>query len=108
MVFWQIGLFHYLVILLKLNYSFILTFAQTQLNFVPLIKKKHSYSTHTTYGFVSLNREFVGFRFLRIICEHFKSSENIGKALLLHIDILLQRKEELLAKEKIEEIIVGQ
>ncbi|XP_036160069.1 testis-expressed protein 11 [Myotis myotis] len=52
-------------------------------------------------------REFVGFHFLKIICEHFKSSENIGKALLLHIDILLQRKEELLAKEKIEEIIVG-
>ncbi|CAK6450457.1 unnamed protein product [Pipistrellus nathusii] len=53
-------------------------------------------------------REFVGFHFLKIICEHFKSSENIGKALLLHIDILLQKKEDLLAKEKIEEIIVGQ
>ncbi|XP_021568546.1 testis-expressed protein 11 [Carlito syrichta] len=52
-------------------------------------------------------REYVGFYFLKIICEHFKSSENIGKALLLHIDMLLQRKEELLAKEKIEEIILG-
>ncbi|XP_058392097.1 testis-expressed protein 11 [Diceros bicornis minor] len=53
------------------------------------------------------DRESVGFYFLKIICEHFKSSENIGKALLLHIDMLLQRKEELLAKEKIEEIIIG-
>nr|XP_025838679.1 testis-expressed protein 11 [Vulpes vulpes] len=53
-------------------------------------------------------RESVGFYFMKIICEHFKSSENIGKALLLYIDMLLQRKEELLAKEKIEEIIIGQ
>ncbi|XP_057393628.1 testis-expressed protein 11 [Balaenoptera acutorostrata] len=52
-------------------------------------------------------RESVGFYFLKIICEHFKSSENIGKALLLHVDMLLQRKEELLAMEKIEEIIIG-
>uniref|UniRef100_A0A8D0YUP2 Protein ZIP4 homolog n=1 Tax=Sus scrofa TaxID=9823 RepID=A0A8D0YUP2_PIG len=52
-------------------------------------------------------RESVGFNFLKIICEHFKSSENIGKAWLLHIDMLLQRKEELLAKGKIEEIIIG-
>ncbi|XP_027464258.1 testis-expressed protein 11 isoform X1 [Zalophus californianus] len=52
-------------------------------------------------------REAVGFYFMKIICEHFKSSENIGKALLLHIEMLLQRKEELLAKEKIEEIILG-
>ncbi|XP_032249758.1 testis-expressed protein 11 [Phoca vitulina] len=52
-------------------------------------------------------REAVGFYFMKIICEHFKSSEDIGKALLLQIDMLLQRKEELLAKEKIEEIILG-
>ncbi|GAB5584674.1 testis-expressed protein 11 isoform X3 [Prionailurus iriomotensis] len=52
-------------------------------------------------------REFVGFDLMKIICERFKSSEDIGKALLLHIDMLLQRKEELLAKEKIEEIIIG-
>ncbi|KAM9180504.1 testis-expressed protein 11 [Dugong dugon] len=52
-------------------------------------------------------RESVGFYFLKIICGHFKSSENIGRALLLHIDMLLKRDEELLAKEKIEEIIIG-
>lgn len=45
---------------------------------------------------------------MEVICEHFKSSENIGKALLFQADILLQRKEELLAKEKIEEIMIGQ
>uniref|UniRef100_A0A2I3N958 Protein ZIP4 homolog n=1 Tax=Papio anubis TaxID=9555 RepID=A0A2I3N958_PAPAN len=52
-------------------------------------------------------RESVGFHFLTIIHEHFKSSENTGKVLLLYIDMLLQRKEELLAKEKIEEIILA-
>ncbi|KAB0372311.1 hypothetical protein FD755_016103 [Muntiacus reevesi] len=51
--------------------------------------------------------ESVGFYFLKIICEHFKSSEDTSKAQLLHIDMLLQRKEELFAKEKIEEIIIG-
>ncbi|XP_017735607.1 PREDICTED: testis-expressed sequence 11 protein-like, partial [Rhinopithecus bieti] len=51
-------------------------------------------------------RESVGFHFLTIIHERFKSSENAGKVLLLYIDMLLQRKEELLAKEKIEEIIL--
>jgi hypothetical protein len=43
-----------------------------------------------------------------MISEHFKSSEHIGKALLFYIDMLLQCKEELLAKEKIEEILTGQ
>ncbi|XP_058906371.1 testis-expressed protein 11 [Kogia breviceps] len=56
---------------------------------------------------IGRERESVGFYFLKIICEHFKSSENVGKALLLHVDMLLQRKEELLAREKIEEIIIG-
>ena len=43
-----------------------------------------------------------------IICEHFQSSEDTSKAQLLHIDMLLQRKEDLFAKEKVEEIIIGQ
>ncbi|XP_053512629.1 testis-expressed protein 11 [Artibeus jamaicensis] len=52
-------------------------------------------------------REFVGFHFLKIICDHFGSSENVGKALLFQIEILLRRKEDELAKEKVEEIIIG-
>ncbi|XP_012887068.1 PREDICTED: testis-expressed sequence 11 protein [Dipodomys ordii] len=52
-------------------------------------------------------RESVGFVFLKKICDHFKSSEHVGKAKLFHIDMLLQRKEDLLAREKIEEIIQG-
>ncbi|XP_019503517.1 PREDICTED: testis-expressed sequence 11 protein [Hipposideros armiger] len=52
-------------------------------------------------------RDSFGFYVLKLICEHFKSSENIGIALLFHVDILIQKKEELLAKEKIEEIIIG-
>ncbi|XP_077003175.1 testis-expressed protein 11 isoform X2 [Tamandua tetradactyla] len=62
---------------------------------------------HIAKLLMDYERESVGFYFLKIICEHFKSSENIGKALLLHSDMLLQRKEELLAKEIIEDIIVG-
>ncbi|XP_017205157.3 testis-expressed protein 11 [Oryctolagus cuniculus] len=54
------------------------------------------------------DRDSVGFRFLEVICEQFNSSENFGKAQLFYIDILLQRKEEQRAKEKIEEIIIGQ
>nr|KAF6493113.1 testis expressed 11 [Molossus molossus] len=53
-------------------------------------------------------RELVGFHFLKIISDHFKSPENMGRALVVHIDILLQRKEELFAQEKIEEVIRGQ
>ncbi|XP_060039274.1 testis-expressed protein 11 [Erinaceus europaeus] len=50
-------------------------------------------------------RDSVGIYFLNNICEHFKSSEHIGKALLLQVDILMKMKEELIAQEKIEEII---
>ncbi|XP_055421735.1 testis-expressed protein 11 [Bubalus kerabau] len=53
------------------------------------------------------DRASVGFYFLKIICEHFQSSEDTSKAQLLHIDMLLQRKEDLFAKEKVEEIIIG-
>nr|XP_012330464.1 testis-expressed protein 11 [Aotus nancymaae] len=52
-------------------------------------------------------RESVGFHFLDVIRQRCSSSENIGKADLFYIDMLLQRKEELLAKEKIEEIILA-
>ncbi|XP_068819299.1 testis-expressed protein 11 [Capricornis sumatraensis] len=56
---------------------------------------------------VDHERGSIGFYFLKIICEHFQSSEDTSKAQLLHIDMLLQRKEEMFAKEKVEEIIIG-
>uniref|UniRef100_A0A8C5L1T0 Protein ZIP4 homolog n=1 Tax=Jaculus jaculus TaxID=51337 RepID=A0A8C5L1T0_JACJA len=52
-------------------------------------------------------RDSVGFCFLRIISDHFKLSEDTGKALLFQIYMLLQRKQEQLAKEKIEEVLRG-
>ncbi|XP_035144365.3 testis-expressed protein 11 [Callithrix jacchus] len=52
-------------------------------------------------------RVSVGFHFLDVIRERCNSSENIGKAHVFYVDMLLQRKEELLAKEKIEEIILA-
>ncbi|XP_053931637.1 testis-expressed protein 11 isoform X2 [Cuculus canorus] len=52
-------------------------------------------------------RESVGFDFLKSVPERFQSSPDLGKITLLHIEFLLQNKRELLAKQKIEEIIIG-
>ncbi|NWY48802.1 TEX11 protein, partial [Sylvia atricapilla] len=52
-------------------------------------------------------RESVGFDFLKSLPERFESSPDLGKITLLHIEFLLQNKRELLAKEKIEEVIIG-
>ncbi|NWW89784.1 TEX11 protein, partial [Rhynochetos jubatus] len=52
-------------------------------------------------------RESVGFDFLKCLPERFESSPDLGKITLLHIEFLLQNKRELLAKQKVEEIIIG-
>ncbi|XP_073214720.1 testis-expressed protein 11 isoform X2 [Lepidochelys kempii] len=52
-------------------------------------------------------REFVGFDFLKSISGRFASSPDLGKIILLHIEFLLQRMKEPLAKQKIEDIITG-
>ncbi|XP_010186562.1 PREDICTED: testis-expressed sequence 11 protein, partial [Mesitornis unicolor] len=52
-------------------------------------------------------RESVGFDFLKSIPERFESSPDLGKITLLHIEFLLQNERELLAKQKVEEIIIG-
>ncbi|NWX44762.1 TEX11 protein, partial [Steatornis caripensis] len=52
-------------------------------------------------------RESVGFDFLKSVTEQFESSPDLGKITLLHIEFLLQNKRELLAKQKVEEIIIG-
>ncbi|XP_069468535.1 testis-expressed protein 11 [Ambystoma mexicanum] len=52
-------------------------------------------------------RECVGFEFLKSVCERFESSPDLSRAQLLHIELLLQRGKELLAKQKIEDIITG-
>lgn len=54
-----------------------------------------------------MNRESVGFDFLKSVPERFESSPDLGKITLLHIEFLLQNKRELLAKQKIEEVIIG-
>lgn len=54
-----------------------------------------------------MNRESLGFDFLKSVPERFESSPDLGKITLLHIEFLLQNKRELLAKQKIEEVIVG-
>ncbi|XP_066861380.1 testis-expressed protein 11 isoform X6 [Anser cygnoides] len=52
-------------------------------------------------------RESVGFDFLNSVAERFESSPDLGKITLLYIEFLLQNKRELLAKQKVEEIIIG-
>ncbi|XP_072483355.1 testis-expressed protein 11 [Notamacropus eugenii] len=52
-------------------------------------------------------RDSVGFDFLKTVCNQFESSADVGKAFLLHIELLLQRKEDQLAKEKVEDILTA-
>uniref|UniRef100_A0A672T741 Protein ZIP4 homolog n=1 Tax=Sinocyclocheilus grahami TaxID=75366 RepID=A0A672T741_SINGR len=56
---------------------------------------------------VENNREALAFYFLKRVCQHFESSPELGSALLMHIELLLQRDKELLAKQKIEDAITG-
>uniref|UniRef100_A0A8C9F0C3 Protein ZIP4 homolog n=1 Tax=Pavo cristatus TaxID=9049 RepID=A0A8C9F0C3_PAVCR len=49
----------------------------------------------------------VGFDFLKSVAERFEASPDFGKVTLLYIEFLLQNKRELLAKQKVEEIIIG-
>ncbi|XP_053555049.1 testis-expressed protein 11 [Bombina bombina] len=52
-------------------------------------------------------RDHVGFEFIKLVCKQFESSPDLGKALILHIDLLLRRGKELLARQKIEDLITG-
>ncbi|KAA8588794.1 hypothetical protein FQN60_010139, partial [Etheostoma spectabile] len=56
---------------------------------------------------MSEDREVLAFEFLKRVCQHFESSPDLGTALVLHIELLLQRGKELLGKQKIEDIITG-
>lgn len=69
---------------------------------------------HTLFSYSSLNniyidfsREVLAFEFLKRVCQHFEASPDLGAALVLHVELLLQRGKELLGKQKIEDIIAG-
>uniref|UniRef100_A0A3P9NVU2 Protein ZIP4 homolog n=1 Tax=Poecilia reticulata TaxID=8081 RepID=A0A3P9NVU2_POERE len=51
--------------------------------------------------------EMLAFDYLKRVCQHFGSSPDLGAALVLHVELLLQRNKELLAKQKIEDIITA-
>ncbi|XP_061092587.1 testis-expressed protein 11 [Conger conger] len=53
------------------------------------------------------DREALAFEFLKRVCQRFESSPELGSALVLHIELLLQRGKELLARQKIEDVITG-
>ncbi|XP_068019709.1 testis-expressed protein 11 isoform X3 [Melanerpes formicivorus] len=52
-------------------------------------------------------RESVGLEFLKSVPERFASSPDLDKITLLHLEFLLQNSRELLAKQKVEEIIIA-
>ncbi|XP_062998148.1 testis-expressed protein 11 [Elgaria multicarinata webbii] len=52
-------------------------------------------------------REAIGFDFLKSVAQLFEGSPDVGKVILLHIELLLQRMKEPLAKKMIEDIIAG-
>ncbi|EDL14162.1 testis expressed gene 11, isoform CRA_a [Mus musculus] len=52
-------------------------------------------------------RESVGFRFLRIISDNFKSPEDRKRILLFYIDTLLQKDQDMIAEEKIKDVLKG-
>ncbi|XP_059107460.1 testis-expressed protein 11 [Peromyscus eremicus] len=60
-----------------------------------------------TQYLIDNKRDSVGFCFLRIISDHFKLAEDSRKVLLFYIDILLQKDQDLIAEEKIKEILIG-
>lgn len=49
----------------------------------------------------------IGFDFLKSVTQEFEGSSDVGKAVLLHIEFLLQRARVPLAKKMIEDIIAG-
>lgn len=53
------------------------------------------------------SREALAFEYLKSVCQHFETSPDLGAALVLHIELLLQRGKELLGKQKIEDVITG-
>ncbi|XP_037531690.1 testis-expressed protein 11 [Nematolebias whitei] len=53
------------------------------------------------------DRELLAFEYLKLTCQHFESSPDLGNALVMHIELLLQKGKELLAKQKIQDIISG-
>lgn len=52
-------------------------------------------------------REVLAFEYLKLVCQRFESSPDLGTALVLHVELLLQRGKELLGKQKIEDLITG-
>lgn len=69
--------------------------------------KINSFSSPASQKCISVNRELVGLEFLKSVPERFASSPDLGKITLLHLEFLLQNSRELLAKQKVEEIITG-
>ncbi|XP_059919031.1 testis-expressed protein 11 [Gadus macrocephalus] len=64
-------------------------------------------SLSTVKLLMSADRETLAFDYLKRVCQHFEASPELSAASVLHIELLLQRGKELLAKQKIEDIITG-
>ncbi|KAM3912043.1 testis-expressed protein 11 [Leptodactylus fuscus] len=62
---------------------------------------------NTVKLFMEKNRDCVGFDFLKMICNQFEQSPDIGKVLILEIEFLLKQGKEFLAQQKVEDLIKG-
>ncbi|XP_024139848.1 testis-expressed protein 11 [Oryzias melastigma] len=56
---------------------------------------------------MSKDREVLAFEYLETVCQHFESSPNLGTALVLHIELLLQRGMVQQGRQKIKDVITG-
>lgn len=54
-----------------------------------------------------LLRESLAFDFLQQVCQCFASSPELGVALVLHVELLLQRGREAQGKQQVERIMAG-
>ncbi|ERE65099.1 testis [Cricetulus griseus] len=59
-----------------------------------------------TQFLIDNKRDSIGLHFLKIISGHFKLAEDGKKVVLFYIDMLLQKDQDLIAEEKIEEILI--
>lgn len=82
-----------------------LVLADIEIILIPLIKKHFCLYC---LKLCLLDRDSVGFSFLRIISDHFKLAEDSRKVELFYINMLLQKDQDLIAEEKIKEILIGQ
>lgn len=83
--------------------------SHTLLNMTVINRNAQTHTNYLSYNNVcfDFSRDLLVFECLNRVCQHFESSPDLGTALVLHVELLLQRGKELLGKQKIEDVITG-